>query len=234
MNFNVFNYASGYFPFLNNKDYLENIEKSVKNDSYIISKAIQQIDETSFNEYEQFGWHTMDIYHKDLLNKQIIFKSTDVRIRYNLLHVGNRIISQRSWTLQVDAFIEYSVNDEGKIQINKLATLDELSAWFHLSRIISLLHTHLLGNLVAWPLPDITYSNVQEILTDTVKYYGSNAIYAMIDEEQLSDDLISEINRMNKESSCPEYYNPGFVDYEVIDGEVYYLREDGTAVQIQS
>jgi hypothetical protein len=223
---NVSGYTKNYFPYFTETEYLRNIQLANCFGDFSSGCYEKRLDESKMT--------ILDISLKsDFFPTNLpigeLFIAENPWYKNNILHIHNRIIVQRSWTLEAYSFIEYRPTSDGLIELTKLGYVGSNDPIFYVAQAIQLLRQHCIGKGRAsvLPLPALKYGEPDEVFQIVLQLYGSSAELVEVEEELLSAEVMQYFKEIDETGKSPGYPNPGFVGYELKDDEVYYVAESG-------
>ncbi len=224
---NVSGYTKNYFPYFTEAEYLRNIQLANCFSDFSLGCYEKRLDEAKMT--------ILDIRLKSdffpvSLPTGELFIADNPWYKNNILHINNRIIVQRSWTLEAYSFVEYRSTSDGLIELTKLGYVGSYDAFFYVAQVIQLLRQHFLGKgrAAILPLPDLEYDEPDQVFQMALQLYGSSAELVEVEEELLSAEVKKYFKEIDETGKSPGYFNPGFVGYELKDDEVYYVAKSGS------
>ena len=226
---NVSTYTQTYFPFVFDPYYIQNVILNRNDNGLALIAALESIENKSF--------HSNDInYTGDFLPKDVAAKSTEVfvyisshvKFKNNIIISNDKIILQRSWTNDVISYLEFSVVDDGLILLKRVFWSGDYGPSFYTRLIIGLLVHRFENRAFPLPMPSYKYETLKFIMQTALEIYGSTAFLIEIEDELISPGLVNEIDEVNSGIMDISYPNLGFIDYEIVDGKLFYLNSAGT------
>lgn len=223
---NVSGYTENYFPYITETEYVRNIQLARTFKDFATGCYHKRLNESTLTILDVSG---KDDYFPVDLPKGELYLAGSPSYKNNILHTGNRIVIQRSWTLEVSHFIEYEPTEDGLIHITKVGFPGDRDPVFFVASAVQLLKCHytLKGHKVILPLPSVEYHSPDDIFNMALKWYGSSAEFVEVDEDLLSKETKDFFKEIDETGKSPAYPNFGFVGYELKNDEIFYFTESG-------
>lgn len=224
---NVSSYTESYFPFISELDYFHNVDLSNRIEQLPVIRARESL-EKDFASVEiglEGEFFKSNIYGTN--QGYNLYVAEDVRFKNNLLKLENRLVIQRSWTFDVMAYLTFDSINENTVLLKEIFWRGEHDPEFYVKMIIALIHNHHYQKTTAFPMPQVKYDSLKQILHTALTIYGTAAHYVEIDDDFINSSILTEIEKLNSGEIQIPYPNLGFVGYQIIDDELFYVNQNG-------